>query len=123
MLYGGLINAGDKQLRRKRPTPKGRHPHTQYIAPRGLRLSFSETPTHVASEAAGRQVRHRIGSVSRDAEIARKFGAEGIGLCRTEHMFLGERLPIVQRFILAADAAEERAALEELAKLLESPLS
>ncbi|MEX1009185.1 MAG: pyruvate, phosphate dikinase [Acidimicrobiia bacterium] len=53
-----------------------------------------------------------------DAEVARRFGAEGIGLCRTEHMFLGEeRLPIVQRFILAADEAEENAALDELAKL------
>jgi pyruvate,orthophosphate dikinase len=55
-----------------------------------------------------------------DALVARRFGAEGIGLCRTEHMFLGDRLPIVQRFILAADAAEERAALEELAKLQRS---
>ena len=55
-----------------------------------------------------------------DALVARRFGAEGIGLCRTEHMFLGDRLPIVQRFILAADEAEERAALEELAKLQRS---
>jgi len=52
-----------------------------------------------------------------DAQVARRFGAEGIGLCRTEHMFLGDRLPIVQRFILAADAAEERAALDELERL------
>ncbi len=37
-----------------------------------------------------------------DAQVARRFGAEGIGLCRTEHMFLGDRLPLVQRFILAA---------------------
>ncbi len=55
-----------------------------------------------------------------DALVARRFGAEGIGLCRTEHMFLGDRLPIVQRFILAADDAEERAALDELAKLQRS---
>src|SRR6185295_3019164 len=46
-----------------------------------------------------------------DAQVARDFGAEGIGLCRTEHMFLGERLPIVQRFILAPDAAGQEAAL------------
>ena len=52
-----------------------------------------------------------------DALVARRFGARGIGLCRTEHMFLGERLPIVQRFILASGEAEENAALEELAKL------
>jgi pyruvate,orthophosphate dikinase len=50
-----------------------------------------------------------------DAANARRFGAEGIGLCRTEHMFLAEdRLPIVRRMILAGDAAEETAALEEL---------
>jgi pyruvate,orthophosphate dikinase len=55
-----------------------------------------------------------------DAEVARRFGAEGIGLCRTEHMFLGDRLPIVQRFILAEGVAEENAALDELAKLQRS---
>ncbi len=50
-----------------------------------------------------------------DAANARQLGAEGIGLCRTEHMFLGEdRLPIVRRMILAEGSAEETAALEEL---------
>jgi pyruvate,orthophosphate dikinase len=52
-----------------------------------------------------------------DAEVARRFGAQGIGLCRTEHMFLGDRLPLVQRFILASDEADEEAALGELGKL------
>jgi pyruvate,orthophosphate dikinase len=52
----------------------------------------------------------------RDAERARRFGAEGVGLCRTEHMFFEtERLPIVQAMILARDA-DERAA--HLARLL-----
>lgn len=51
-----------------------------------------------------------------DAEKAREFGAEGIGLCRTEHMFMAtDRLPIVQKMILS-DTLEEREA--ELAKLL-----
>jgi len=50
-----------------------------------------------------------------DATNARGFGAEGIGLCRTEHMFLADdRLPIVRRMILASSPAEEQAALEEL---------
>ena len=50
-----------------------------------------------------------------DAANARKFGAEGIGLCRTEHMFLGDdRLPIVRRMILADTPETEEAALEEL---------
>ena len=50
-----------------------------------------------------------------DSKTARKFGAEGIGLCRTEHMFFAEdRLPIVQRMILADDQAERQAALDKL---------
>jgi pyruvate,orthophosphate dikinase len=52
------------------------------------------------------------------ASIARAFGAEGIGLCRTEHMFFGEgRIPIVQRMILAETEADRRAALDELLPL------
>ncbi len=50
-----------------------------------------------------------------DARHARELGAQGIGLCRTEHMFLDrDRLPIVRRFILAHDPATEAAALAEL---------
>ncbi len=52
-----------------------------------------------------------------DATRARELGAEGIGLCRTEHMFLGDRLPTVQRMILAEDDEEERAALDELLEM------
>jgi pyruvate,orthophosphate dikinase len=50
-----------------------------------------------------------------DATRAREFGAEGIGLCRTEHMFFGEeRLPVVQEMILADTEAGRRAALDRL---------
>jgi pyruvate,orthophosphate dikinase len=50
-----------------------------------------------------------------DAANARRHGAEGIGLCRTEHMFLAEdRLPIVRQMILASTPAQEEAALEAL---------
>jgi pyruvate,orthophosphate dikinase len=50
-----------------------------------------------------------------DAAKAREFGAEGIGLCRTEHMFMGEdRLPAVREMILARDEEERRAALDRL---------
>ncbi len=53
-----------------------------------------------------------------DATNARRFGAEGIGLCRTEHMFLGEdRLPVVRRMILADNDDEEAEALEELRRV------
>ena len=51
----------------------------------------------------------------RDALQARKFGAEGIGLCRTEHMFFeGERLKLMREMILADDEAGRRAALDKL---------
>jgi pyruvate,orthophosphate dikinase len=50
-----------------------------------------------------------------DAAKAREFGAQGIGLCRTEHMFFGdERLPVVQEMILASDEEGRRAALDRL---------
>jgi pyruvate,orthophosphate dikinase len=51
----------------------------------------------------------------RDAAKAREFGAQGIGLCRTEHMFFGEeRLAAMQEMILASDEAGRRAALDRL---------
>jgi pyruvate,orthophosphate dikinase len=51
----------------------------------------------------------------RDAKRAVTFGAEGIGLCRTEHMFMEqERLPIVQEMILAENKEERQAALDQL---------
>ncbi len=49
-----------------------------------------------------------------DAAQAREFGAEGIGLCRTEHQFLGARLSLIQAVILATNAVEELLALEHL---------
>ena len=55
------------------------------------------------------------------AEVGYAFGAQGIGLCRTEHMFFGEvRIPIVQRMILAEDEGERRRALDELLPLQRS---
>ena len=53
--------------------------------------------------------------IPRDAKVARQFGAEGIGLCRTEHMFFAEdRLPFVQAMILASDEKSRRKALLKL---------
>jgi pyruvate, orthophosphate dikinase len=50
-----------------------------------------------------------------DAAKAREFGAEGIGLCRTEHMFMAEdRLPLVRSMIMASGEEERRAVLEQL---------
>ena len=56
-----------------------------------------------------------------DAAKAREFGAEGIGLCRTEHMFMGEdRLPVVREMILAREEDERRVALDKLLPMQQS---
>ena len=55
-----------------------------------------------------------------DAARARRYGAQGIGLCRTEHMFLGERRELVEALILAEDEHEQRAALAALLPLQRS---
>ncbi len=53
-----------------------------------------------------------------DAAKAREFGAEGIGLCRTEHMFMAEdRLPVVRAMIMAANEEERRDALDRILPL------
>jgi pyruvate,orthophosphate dikinase len=52
-----------------------------------------------------------------DSSRARRFGAQGIGLCRTEHMFLGDRRELVERLIVAEDEASQTAALDALLPL------
>jgi pyruvate,orthophosphate dikinase len=52
-----------------------------------------------------------------DAARARRFGAQGIGLCRTEHMFLGERRQLVERLILADSDEDQATELKELLPL------
>jgi pyruvate,orthophosphate dikinase len=53
--------------------------------------------------------------IPRDAIVAREFGAEGIGLCRTEHMFFAEeRLPFMQQMIVAQDVDARKQALAKL---------
>ncbi|MBI4323366.1 MAG: pyruvate, phosphate dikinase [Candidatus Omnitrophica bacterium] len=55
------------------------------------------------------------GDTPQDARVAREFGAQGIGLCRTEHMFFGEeRLPSVREMIVAKDVAARKKALAKL---------
>lgn len=55
--------------------------------------------------------------IPRDARVARSFGAEGIGLCRTEHMFFAEdRLPFMQEMIIAETTEDRRRALSKLLK-------
>ena len=92
-----------------------------------LPLTEPEPPAELAviGEWADDIRRDRVGvranaDSGTDAALARKNGAEGVGLCRTEHMFLGDRLPIVQRMILADTPEKEAQALAELLELQRS---
>ena len=94
---------------------------TGLVVGRDVALSLSEPPPEFttilgwADEVrAGKLAVRANADTGADASVARGFGAEGIGLCRTEHMFLGDRLPVVRRMILADTPEEEEAALEEL---------
>jgi pyruvate, orthophosphate dikinase len=90
-----------------------------------VELSDAEPPAefHTVLEWADQVRKGRLAvranaDTGEDAANARALGAEGIGLCRTEHMFLApDRLPVVRRMILAGSEAEEVAALEELRKV------
>ncbi len=64
---------------------------------------------------AARRLRVRANAdTPEDAERARRFGAQGIGLCRTEHMFLGDRRQLVEDLILASTDTDRQAALDAL---------
>ncbi|GAB3519077.1 pyruvate, phosphate dikinase [Phytohabitans suffuscus] len=72
----------------------------------------------MAHADATRRLRVRTNAdTGQDAARARRFGAEGIGLCRTEHMFLGERRELVERLILARTEGERQEALDALLPL------
>ena len=86
------------------------------IKPTGLEGELSEL-LQWADEIRRLNVRANA-DIPRDAEVARKFGAEGIGLCRTEHMFFEkDRIPKVRRMIVAKTKEEREKALNELLPL------
>ena len=79
-----------------------------------------ETILGWADEARRLRVRANA-DTPEDAAKAREFGAEGIGLCRTEHMFMAdERLPIVRQMIMAGSEDERRRALDKLLPMQQS---
>ncbi|BBO85970.1 hypothetical protein DSCO28_65360 [Desulfosarcina ovata subsp. sediminis] len=90
-----------------------------------LEVSSHEPPTelkqllHWADQVAeaGRVEVRANADTQGDASMGRTLGAKGIGLCRTEHMFLSpDRLPMMRRFILSETAAEEQESLQQLEK-------
>ena len=117
--------------RRRRHRQRGRHHLARRHDRRGRRSArwssaAAEPPTEfdtilgwADAVAQGQPLGVRANAdTGEDATKARELGAEGIGLCRTEHMFLApDRLPVVRQMILADTAEEEAAALEELRKV------
>jgi len=80
-----------------------------------LVAAVAQAMTH--ADAARRLGVRANADTPEDAARARRFGAEGIGLCRTEHMFLGERRQLVEDLIVAEEESAQRAALDALLPL------
>jgi pyruvate,orthophosphate dikinase len=117
-LGGGIARLGGKELREGDVITIDGGTGNVYIGeiplvPPQLNEDF-ETVLRWADELRRLRVRANA-DTPEDAARAREFGAEGIGLCRTEHMFFGEeRLPVVQEMILADDEPGRRSALDRL---------
>ncbi len=134
-----VVGAGDLQINDAKKTVTIKSGAKQFVINEGDWISFDGTTGDVflgqaktidpdtehstlgefmkwADEFRGEFGVRANADIPRDAIAARKFGAEGIGLCRTEHMFFAEdRLPHVQAMILAGDEKSRR---KSLAKLL-----
>lgn len=83
------------------------------VRPEGLAGDISELLEY-ADEVSVLGVRANA-DIPRDAKVAREFGAQGIGLCRTEHMFFGpERINKMRTMIVSKTEEQRKAALEEL---------
>jgi pyruvate,orthophosphate dikinase len=112
------------------PVPVGPSPVLRYLED-GLAAAMAELDGNAdGSElvrAVDRMLAHadavrRLGvranaDTAADAAKARRLGAEGIGLCRTEHQFLGDRRVLIERLVLASTPAEREEALEVLRPL------
>ncbi len=105
-IYAGLIETADSEVQR---VLKGR------LAPeKSTTFGLYQTVMDMADKVRRLKVRTNADTPSM-AKAAIAFGAEGIGLCRTEHMFFdGNRIDLMRQMILAADVEERRAALKKL---------
>jgi len=96
-----------------RPSPVARYLDGTLAADRDPLLTAVDRLLRHA-DARRRLHVHANADTGPDAERARRMGAQGVGLCRTEHMFLGERRPLVERLILAETDEERQSALDAL---------
>ncbi|HEU5455399.1 MAG TPA: pyruvate, phosphate dikinase, partial [Nocardioides sp.] len=100
-----------------RPSPVVRYfEGTMSVAEGGPVVAAVDRLMAVADSRRRMQVRANADNAP-DAARARRFGAQGIGLCRTEHMFLGARRELVERLILAEGAEDRQVVFDELLPL------
>ena len=115
---GARARRGRRDHDRRRHRPGDRRARAAGAAARSTRTSARSSAGPTSS--AGSRVRANA-DTPEDAAKAREFGAEGIGLCRTEHMFMAQdRLPVVQEMIMAATRRTRRAALDRLLPMQQS---
>ncbi|NMO57251.1 pyruvate, phosphate dikinase [Actinoplanes sp. TBRC 11911] len=87
------------------------------LTPHGDVLLSAVERLMIHADRKARLAVHANADTATDASRARRFGATGVGLCRTEHMFLGDRRVLVERLILAENETERDAALAALLPL------
>jgi pyruvate,orthophosphate dikinase len=87
------------------------------LTPHGDALLSAVERLMIHADHKARLAVHANADTAVDASRARRFGATGVGLCRTEHMFLGDRRVLVERLILAQNETERSAALAALLPL------
>ncbi|HZE37623.1 MAG TPA: putative PEP-binding protein, partial [Stackebrandtia sp.] len=106
----GAVYLGELPVK---PSPVASYFETGRI-PEGDRLVEAVDQIMSHADASRRLGVRANADTGADAARARRFGAKGIGLCRTEHMFLGERREMVERLVLAEDDAAREPILAEL---------
>ncbi|GCB43273.1 putative PEP-binding protein [Streptomyces sp. NL15-2K] len=113
----GTVRIGDRLLREGDPVSLDGRTGAVYAGT--LSVSVAGPPPELSTLLEWADDMRRLGvranaDTAAEVSTAVALGAEGVGLCRTEHQFLGDRLPLIRRVILAADAAARDEALSAL---------
>ncbi|WP_215451512.1 putative PEP-binding protein [Streptomyces sp. ATCC 21386] len=116
-LATGTVRIGERLLREGDPISLDGRSGAVYAGT--LRVSVAGPPPELSTLLQWADGVRRLGvrvnaDTAAEVDTALALGAEGVGLCRTEHQFLGERLPLIRRVLLAADPAARDEALSAL---------
>ncbi|WNZ13428.1 putative PEP-binding protein [Streptomyces sp. 11x1] len=116
-LAAGTVRIGERVLREGDPISLDGRSGAVYAGT--LRVSVAGPPPELSTLLEWADGMRRLGvrvnaDTAAEVDTALALGAEGVGLCRTEHQFLGERLPLIRRVLLAADPAARDEALTAL---------